>query len=179
MSSKAKKSGTDESRGGRYFFNYQIRSRLPLKPPIQTHDSASRSEIKNTHKERKNIRVRLIHESHSRSKPDSQYDKYPLHAYVFHGSSLLGVFIFCHTLNPSPSAGRVRGLNGSTHLSPVHALHFGLADCVSTPAPRPLSTNTKLTIRIVYSRSHAFHNGNQTTEKRPHASGIEPSTFPP
>ena len=44
-------------------------------------------------------------------------------------------FFFCHTLNPSPSAGRVCGLKGSTHLPPVHALHFDLADWVSTPAP--------------------------------------------
>ena len=51
----------------------------------------------------------------------------------------------CHTLAPSPSAGRGCGLKGSTHLSPVHALHFGLADWVSTPAPRQLSTNTQLT----------------------------------
>ena len=48
-------------------------------------------------------------------------------------------------MNPSPSAGRVRGLKGSTHLSPVHALHFGLADWVSTPAPRQCSANTQLT----------------------------------
>ena len=50
-------------------------------------------------------------------------------------------YFFCHTLNPSPSAGRVRGLKGSTHLSPVHALHFDLADWVSTSAPRQLTTN--------------------------------------
>ena len=54
-------------------------------------------------------------------------------------------FFFCHTLKPSPSAGRVHGLKGPTHLSPVHALHFGLAKWVSTPAPRQLSTNTQLT----------------------------------
>ena len=57
----------------------------------------------------------------------------------------LPFLFFCHTLNPSPSAGRVRGLKGSTHLSPVHALHFVLADWVSTPAPRQLPTNTQLT----------------------------------
>ena len=51
------------------------------------------------------------------------------------------LFFFCHTLNPSPSAGRFRGLKGSTHLSPVHVLHFDLADRVSTPAPRQLTTN--------------------------------------
>ena len=45
-----------------------------------------------------------------------------------------------HTLIPSPLAGRVCRLKGSIHLSPVHALHFGLADWVSTPAPRLLKT---------------------------------------
>ena len=51
------------------------------------------------------------------------------------------ILYFNHTLDPSPSAGRARGLKGSTHLSPVHALNFGLADWVSTPpAPRQLST---------------------------------------
>ena len=39
-----------------------------------------------------------------------------------------------------PSAGRVCGLKGSIRLPPVHALHFGLADRVSTPAPRRHST---------------------------------------
>ena len=63
----------------------------------------------------------------------------------FHHSSLL-----CRTLNPSPSAGRVRGLKGSTHLSPVHALHFGLADWVSTPAPGQLSINTQLPALFSY-----------------------------
>ena len=52
--------------------------------------------------------------------------------------------IFYHIVNSSPSAGRVRGLKGSTRLSPVHALHFGLADWVSTPAPRQLSKNPQL-----------------------------------
>ena len=32
---------------------------------------------------------------------------------------------------------------------------------------------------FVYSRPHAFHDGNQTTKKELNASGIEPSTFPP
>ena len=31
---------------------------------------------------------------------------------------------------------------------------------------------------VVYSRSHAFHDGNQTTKEKPNAFGIEPSTFP-
>ena len=44
--------------------------------------------------------------------------------------------------NTSPSAWRVRALKGLTHLSPVHALHFGLADWVRTPAPRQLTTNS-------------------------------------
>ena len=70
------------------------------------------------------------------------------------------------TLNTSPSAGRVRGLKGSTNLSPVHASHFGLADWVSTPAPRQLSTNIQLDC-VVYSRCHVFHGRNQTTKKNP------------
>ena len=74
------------------------------------------------------------------------------------GGPFLGIYLFIYsfylvTLNtPSPSAGRVRGLKVSTHLFPVHALHFGLADWVSTPAPRQLSTNTPLTTLL----SHAL-----------------------
>ena len=60
------------------------------------------------------------------------------------------VHSFIHSLvhlshfEPSPSSlGRVRGLKVSTHLSPVHALHFDLADRVmtSTAAPRHLTPN--------------------------------------
>lgn len=40
-----------------------------------------------------------------------------------------------HT-NPFPSTGRDHGLNGPTHLCSAHALHLGLADRASTPAPR-------------------------------------------
>ena len=36
---------------------------------------------------------------------------------------------------PRPSVRRVRALKGSTHLSPVHTLHFDLVDWVSAPAP--------------------------------------------
>ena len=49
-------------------------------------------------------------------------------------------FFFCRVVNPSPSAGRVCDLKGSIHLSQVHALHFDIADSVSTPAPRQLPT---------------------------------------
>ena len=70
-----------------------------------------------------------------------QIQRDPLTAEVGHLDHELTLFFFCHTLNPSPSAGRVRGLKGSTHLSPVHALHFDLADWVSTPAPRQLTSN--------------------------------------
>lgn len=44
-------------------------------------------------------------------------------------------------MNPSPSPGRVRGLKGSNHFSPVHDFHFGLVDGVNTPAQRSLSSN--------------------------------------
>ena len=54
--------------------------------------------------------------------------------------SFIFIYLICHTLNPSPSAGRVRGLKESIHLSSVHALHFRLADWVSTPAPRQFTT---------------------------------------
>ena len=35
-------------------------------------------------------------------------------------------------------------------ISPVQTLHFGLADWVSTPAPRQLSTNTQLTTLLTH-----------------------------
>ena len=44
---------------------------------------------------------------------------------------------------------------------------------------RTASTLDKYSVDyVVYSRSHAFHDGNQTTKKNPNAFGIEPSTFP-
>ena len=78
---------------------------------------------------------------------------------------------------PLPFRGTSPWSQGINHLSPVHALHFGLADWVSIPAPRQLTTNS--VDYVVYSRSHAFHGGNQTTKKKPDVSGIQPSIFPP
>ena len=41
---------------------------------------------------------------------------------------------------------------------------------------RTASTDTKHTVGyIVYSRSHAFHGGDQAPKEKPNASGIEPS----
>ena len=78
-------------------------------------------------------------------RPCSLYAPFDLHGEVAvlrdrSPQAFLFTLFICHTLNPSPSAGRVRGLKGSTHLSPVHALHFGLSDWVISPAPRQLST---------------------------------------
>lgn len=47
-------------------------------------------------------------------------------------------FFSRRTSNLSPFSGRARGLRGSTRLSLIHTLHFGLADwvmAISTPAP--------------------------------------------
>lgn len=49
---------------------------------------------------------------------------------------------FFHSLNPSPSPGRACGLKEPIHLSPVHALHFGVVGYVNTPAPRQQSRHT-------------------------------------
>ena len=61
---------------------------------------------------------------------------------------VISSLFFCHISNPSPSAGRVRGPRGSTYLSPIHALHFGLANWFSTPAPRQLTTNKFSRLRL-------------------------------
>ena len=53
-------------------------------------------------------------------------------------------FFFCHTFKPLPFRGTGPWSQVINHLSPVHALDFGLADLVSTPAPRHLSTNAQL-----------------------------------
>lgn len=56
-------------------------------------------------------------------------EKYP-HSFLSHFDSLLP---------PSPRDKSVVCLNGSPHFSLVEALHFGLADWVSTPVPGQLS----------------------------------------
>ena len=72
---------------------------------------------------------------------------------------------FCHTLNLSPSAGRVRGLKGSTHLSPGTRLAFwsrGLGQHSRTASPLDKHSVNY----VVYSRFHAFHGGNRTLRRK-------------
>ena len=69
----------------------------------------------------------------------------------------LFVLSICHTLKPSSSAGRGRGLKGSTHLSPVHAFQFGLADWVSTRAPCQLTTNKQAQMTALCTQLLTFY----------------------
>ncbi|CAM9911779.1 unnamed protein product, partial [Sphacelaria rigidula] len=51
---------------------------------------------------------------------------------------------------PPPLDGSVVPRDQSTHLSPFHALYFDLADWVSTPAPRQVSSNKLRQLLLVY-----------------------------
>ena len=73
---------------------------------------------------------------------------------------------FRHTLNPSPSAARVRGLKGINPSLFGTCLAFwsrGLGQRLHTAS----TLDKHSADYFVYSRSHAFHNGNQTTKKNP------------
>ena len=82
---------------------------------------------------------------------------------------------------PSPSTGRVRGLKESTHISAVQALHFGLADGVSTPTTRQLTTNKNQLTIMLFAFTFSFFpwwESHYCTFVKSNTSGIEPSIFP-
>ena len=90
------------------------------------------------------------------------------------------ICFFCRTLNPSPSAGCVCGLKGSTHLCPGTRLA-----CWSRRLgqhSRTASTHNKQTqLTTLFTRALTLSTmGNQTLRrKNPNTTGIEPSFFPP
>lgn len=86
---------------------------------------------------------------------------------------------------PLPRDESVVRLRGSTHLSHVHALHFGLGDWIMTKNFRTASTlvtHTVSELLPVYSRPHAFDCGNQVLclkkTKKMNLLGIEPTLYP-
>ena len=82
--------------------------------------------------------------------------------YNQHHGGLLS--FFRRTLKPSPSEDESVLSRDLPTSPPVNALHFGLADWVSTPAPHQLTTNS--VDYFVYSRSYAFHGRNHTLRRK-------------
>ena len=94
-----------------------------------------------------------------------------------HYFSLLFYLLFiCQPFNPSPSAGRGCGVKDQL-FSPPYTLFIFLSR-IGSALPHRVNSRQQVDY-VVYSRSHSFHGGNQTTNKKPDVSGVEPSTFPP
>ena len=98
-----------------------------------------------------------------------------------HPYYLLFIHLFhCHTLNPSLSAGRESVVSRDQPISPRYTPCILISRIGSALPHRVNSQQTHSVDYVVYSRSHAFHDGNQILRrKNPNTTGIEPSFFPP
>lgn len=99
---------------------------------------------------------------------------------------LLHLCIFRRTLTPfPPPPTRLLGTNPwslgiNTSLPGTRALHFGLVDCVATPAPRQLSSDRLTEPHFVYPTYSRFRRWKSSTlKKKLSASGIDPHSPQP
>ena len=82
-----------------------------------------------------------------------------------HYFSLLFYLLFiCQPFNPSPSAGRGCGVKDQL-FSPPYTLFIFLSR-IGSALPHRVNSRQQVDY-VVYSRSHSFHGGNQTTNKNP------------
>ena len=90
------------------------------------------------------------------------------------------LFLVLVTLStpPLPRDGSV--VSRDQPMSPRYTPCILISRVGSALSHRVNSQQTNSVDYVVYSRSHAFHNGNQTLRrKNPNTTGIEPSFFPP
>lgn len=101
---------------------------------------------------------------------------------------LSDIFVSSHTLNRSPFSRRVRNSKGSTHLSAIHALYYGLADwimttmhsCTASTLVKRIQAN-KLFLVLTQSRFRRRKSDTShfAEKNHPHLTGIGLTSFPP
>ena len=93
---------------------------------------------------------------------------------------LLSEFFFLFTLETPPLPRDESVVSRDQPISPRYTPCILISRIGSALPQRVNSHQTNSVDYVVYSRSHAFHDGNQTLRrKNPNTTGIEPSFFPP